>query len=248
MQRQFLRVVRTSLGARWSGLAIAALGAVVALVGCGSGERQLEGGASGVATVVPNDPSGGRSDPLPPSSEVMSPDEVVVPSFDPNEGEGTPILVTDPLTQPLGIDGMEVADLTKSPFKAQFVTSLKQSASLFAFSDYSLVGLVYRDTEFGSLIVKEGINPQRADFDAIVREVDDPSTPERFGVDPSNGHTYLGVDTPYGTALVESVNGYVSVHFNLIDNIFVEVTGVDKLFTMKLAAGLASSANFSPSP
>ena len=250
MQRQLLRLTEPRFvqrcGSRIRHPLLVAAMAAIALAGCGSGEHRLQGASGDSPAANSVNPSGDKSEPLPPSSEVVSSDAVVVPSFDPNQGEGTPILVTDPLTQPLGIDGVAVTDLTKTPFKAQFVTSLSQRPNLFAFSDYSLVGLVYPDTTFGSLIVKEGTNPQRLDFDAIVKSVDDPTTPERFGVDPSNGHSYLGVDTKYGTALVESVNGYVSVHFNLADNTFVEITGVGKLLTLDLAAKLASTAQFGP--
>ena len=218
--------------------------ALVALAGCGSGERQVHTASD--VSAADRGTTGDKSPPTSPSSEVMTSDEIVIPSFDPSEGLGTPILVTDPLAQPLGIDGMAVSDLTKTPFKAEFISSISQEPKLFAFSDYSLVGLVYEGTPFGSLIVKEGTNSQPLDFDAIVKAVDDPTTPERYGVDASNGHAYLGVDTKYGTALLQSVNGYVSIQFNLPDNVFVEITGVDKLLTMDLASKLASNAQFSP--
>ena len=247
MQQQLLRFNHFEVIERLRGhrpLVVAAV-AVVALVGCGSAERQVHP-ASAVPAADRGSTAGDKSPPIPPSSEVMTSDEIVIPSFDPTEGLGTPILVTDPLTQPLGIDGMAVGDLTKAPFKADFVTSISRAPKLFAFSDYSLIGLVYQETPFGSLVVKEGSNPQPADFDAIVKAVDDPTTTERYGVDASNGHTYLGVDTKYGTALVQSVKGYVSIQFNLPDSVFVEITGVDKLLTMDLATKLASTAQFSP--
>ena len=106
MQRQLLRfaelrlVERSGSRPRHPHPLLAAMIAAVALAGCGSGEPQLQG-ASGDSTAANSvNPSGGKSEPIPPSSEVTSSDEVVVPSFDPSQGEGTPILVTDPLTQP----------------------------------------------------------------------------------------------------------------------------------------------------
>ena len=250
MQQQFLRSndfegIERFRGYRPFLAAAVALVALVALVGCGSAARQVHS-ASPVSSADRGATGADKSPPIPPSSEVMTSDEIVIPSFDPAEGLGTPILETDKLAQPLGIDGMAVGDLTKAPFKAEFISSISQAPKLFAFSDYSLVGLVYDDTPFGSLVVKEGTNPQPLDFDAIVKAVDDPTTPERYGVDASNGHAYLGVDTKYGTALVQSVNGYVSIEFNLPDSVFVEITGVDKLLTMDLASKLASTAQFSP--
>lgn len=222
MQQQFLSEASSRPARRSKWLRRPVLGAaitLVVLVGCDRTSQRIDSGGD---IAVDN-----------------SRDVAVTSS-----GVGTPILVTDQITQPLGLDGVPVDELSKALFQVEYVSSLRVSPKLYAFTDFSLVGLVYENTDFGSLIVKEGQNPQPSDFDAIVKVLDDPATPERYGVDPSNGHEYLGVDTKYGTALVEGVNGYVSVHFNL-DGVFAEITGIEKLLTFENASKLASTLVFS---
>lgn len=185
------------------------------------------------------------SKPIAPSSEVMAPGDIVVPTYDPKQGEGTPILCADALTQPLCLDGIPADDLSKTPFKLQPASSLPTPTRIVALTDYSVVAYVYEKTDFGSLIIKEVANPDQVDFDAIVKEVDDPATPERSGIDERSGHEYIGISDPsVGLILVDVVNQSATVYVNLPDSVTATVSGVGDSLTRDLAIKLAASLKF----
>ena len=164
----------------------------------------------------------------------------------PNEG-GTPILINDPLKQPLGIGGQEVKDLTAAKFSIETPQSLGEPTRLVAFADYTAIAYVYATTEFGPIIIKEGVNASPNDLDAIVKAVDDTATPERSGTDKKTGHSYLAVDTAYGTALVESVNDFVTIYFTFPNDVYLEVHGADRSLTTDAATKLALTITFKAS-